>query len=81
MAAARGYPPVPAAAHAEMKLAYHLRQMRERTGRPQHVTIVVNNAVCGGPNGWGTLLPVMLPTGCSMTVHAPNYRRTFTGGA
>jgi len=52
---ARGHPPVSAAAHAEMKLAYHLRQVRERTGQPQHATIVVNNAVCGGPNSCATL--------------------------
>jgi hypothetical protein len=26
------------------------------------------------------LTSVMLPEGCSLTVHAPNYRRTFTGG-
>ncbi|HEX4702803.1 MAG TPA: DddA-like double-stranded DNA deaminase toxin [Pseudonocardiaceae bacterium] len=69
------------ATHAEMKLAYHLRTAAERTGSPHQATIVVNNRVCAGPLGCATLLPVMLPAGCTLTVHAPNYRRTFTGGA
>nr|WP_245589831.1 DddA-like double-stranded DNA deaminase toxin [Amycolatopsis balhimycina] len=30
--------------------------------------------------GCDTLLPVILPKGYSLTVHAPNYRKTFTGG-
>jgi hypothetical protein len=72
--------PVSSSTHAEMKLAYYLRQMHERSGQPQHATIVVNNLVCKGPHSCATLLPVMLPAGCTLTVHAPNYRRTFTGG-
>ncbi|HYS41548.1 MAG TPA: DddA-like double-stranded DNA deaminase toxin, partial [Pseudonocardiaceae bacterium] len=35
---------------------------------------------CRRPAGCGRLLPVMLPDGCSLTVHAPGYRRRFTGG-
>lgn len=68
------------AKHAEMKVAYYLRMVAERSGRPQHATIVVNNRVCIGPFGCATLLPVMLPAGCTLTVYAPSYRRTFTGG-
>jgi nucleic acid/nucleotide deaminase of polymorphic system toxin len=76
-----GYQPLYAADHAEMKLATYLRQRWERTGTPQHATIVQNNEPCFGEVGCGAILPVMLPPGCSLTVHAPNYRRTFTGGA
>jgi hypothetical protein len=67
--------------HAEMKVAARLRAEFERTGQPQHATIVLNNEPCALPKGCATLLPVMLPEGCALTVHAPNYRRTFTGGA
>jgi hypothetical protein len=68
------------AAHAEMKLATRLRIEHARTGRPQHATIVQNNMPCPNKRGCGSLLPLMLPEGCSLTVHAPNYQRTFTGG-
>ncbi|WP_370949243.1 DddA-like double-stranded DNA deaminase toxin [Amycolatopsis sp. cg5] len=34
----------------------------------------------GGLLSCDRLLPVILPAGYSMTVHGPDYRRTFTGG-
>jgi hypothetical protein len=68
------------ARHAEMKLAARLRAEFERTGQPQHATVVLNFEPCKRLQGCAALLPVMLPEGCSLTVHAPNYRRTFTGG-
>jgi hypothetical protein len=68
------------AKHVEMKVAGRLRAEFERTGRPQHATIVQNQEPCRRDRGCAEMLPVMLPEGCSLTVHAPNYRRTFTGG-
>jgi hypothetical protein len=76
-----GYQPLAVADHAEMKIAAYLRQRHEKTGSPQHAAIVQNNEPCFGELGCGELLPVMLPEGCSLTVYAPHYRRTFTGGA
>jgi nucleic acid/nucleotide deaminase of polymorphic system toxin len=76
-----GFPRLAVADHVEMKVAAHLRQIWARTGKAQHATVVVNNRVCAGLMSCADLLPVMLPAGCSLTVHAPNYRRTFTGGA
>lgn len=67
-------------AHAEMKIAARLRAEFERTGQPRHAIVVLNQEPCPGMRGCARLLPVMLPDGCSLTVHAPNYRRTFTGG-
>jgi hypothetical protein len=67
--------------HAEMKVAALLRQQFEATGTPQHATIVQNNEPCYGRLGCPAVLPFMLPAGCTLTVRAPNYRRTFTGGA
>jgi len=66
--------------HAEMKVGAQLRAEFERTGQPQHATVVLNFEPCRERRGCARLLPVMLPEGCSLTVHAPNYRRTFTGG-
>jgi len=63
-----------------MKVGARLRAEYERTGQPQHATIVQNYEPCKFWKGCAALLPVMLPQGCSLTVHAPNYRRTFTGG-
>jgi hypothetical protein len=77
---ALGFPRLAVATHAETKLAAYLRGVRQKTGQPQYATIVVNNQVCGGDLSCAELLPVLLPEGCSLTVHAPNYRRTFTGG-
>jgi hypothetical protein len=76
----RGLGQLYVANHAEMKLAAHLRSEHARTGQPQHATIVINNVPCSGIRGCGRLLPVMLPAGCSLTVHAPGYQRTYTGG-
>jgi nucleic acid/nucleotide deaminase of polymorphic system toxin len=66
--------------HAEMKIAYVLRRAAERTGQTQHASVVINNAVCSGDLSCARLLPAMLPEGSTLTVHAPRYRRTFTGG-
>jgi hypothetical protein len=66
--------------HTEMKVAAKLRAEFERVGQPQHAAVVLNNVPCRRPAGCGNLLPVMLPDGCSLTVHAPDYRRRFTGG-
>ncbi len=62
-------------ADVEQKIA--ARMVRE--GR-KHVDVVLNNRPCRGVFGCDTLLPVILPKGYSLTVHAPNYRKTFTGG-
>jgi hypothetical protein len=62
-------------ADVEQKIA--ARMVRE--GR-KHVDVVLNNRPCRGVFGCDTLLPVILPEGYSLTVHAPNYRKTFTGG-
>ncbi|WP_328448021.1 DddA-like double-stranded DNA deaminase toxin [Amycolatopsis sp. NBC_00438] len=61
--------------HVEQKLA--ARMVAE--GR-NHVDLVLNNRPCRNAFGCDTLLPIMLPSGYSVTIHAPNYRKTFTGG-
>ncbi|HEX5406851.1 MAG TPA: DddA-like double-stranded DNA deaminase toxin [Pseudonocardiaceae bacterium] len=76
-----GFPRLSVESHAEMKLAEYLRQRFEASGRSQHVTVVVNNDVCSGDLSCEELLPLMLPAGCTLTVYAPNDRRTFIGGA
>ncbi|WP_410596271.1 DddA-like double-stranded DNA deaminase toxin [Amycolatopsis sp. lyj-23] len=72
--------PVPAettrVSDVEQKLA--ARMVHE--GR-RHLDVALNNRPCKGPYGCDTLVPVILPEGYSMTVHAPRYRKTFTGGA
>jgi hypothetical protein len=65
-----------AVSHAEQKLA--ARMVRDKIA---HATLVINNRPCRGPSSCDTLLPVMLPAGYSLTVHGPNYRKTFSGGA
>lgn len=65
-----------AVSHAEQKLAAHM--VRDKI---THATLVINNRPCRGPLSCDTLLPILLPAGYSLTVHAPNYRKTFTGGA
>ncbi|CRK60278.1 hypothetical protein [Alloactinosynnema sp. L-07] len=62
-------------AHVEMKAAVRARKLGER-----HTEVVINNVPCRGIYGCDQLLPVLLPEGYSITVHGPNYRRTFTGG-
>jgi hypothetical protein len=63
-------------ADVEQKLAAQMA----REGR-KHLDVSLNNRPCKGPYGCDTLVPVILPEGYSMTVHAPRYRKTFTGGA
>jgi hypothetical protein len=75
-----GYRRLWIADHAEIKLAARMRAQRDATGQRQHATLVINQVPCGGAFGCAEVLPVLLPAGCSLTVHAPNYRRTFTGG-
>jgi hypothetical protein len=67
--------------HAEMKVAACMAQQYDTDHAPQRATLVLNQTPCPGEFGCAELLPVMLPDGCSLTVHAPNYRRTFSGGA
>jgi hypothetical protein len=71
--------PFVVASHAEMKVAARIRFEFARSGQARHVTVVLNNRPCKLRNGCERLLPVMLPDGCSLTVYAPDYRRTFTG--
>jgi hypothetical protein len=47
----------------------------------RHLTVVLNQRPCKGDYGCDELVPVVLPEGYSLTVHAPNYRKRFTGGA
>ncbi|WET78192.1 SCP1.201-like deaminase [Amycolatopsis sp. QT-25] len=63
-------------ADIEQKLA--ARMVSE--GR-KHLDVTLNNRPCKGPYGCDTLVPIILPEGYTMTVHAPKYRKTFTGGA
>ncbi|MFV2008595.1 MULTISPECIES: DddA-like double-stranded DNA deaminase toxin [unclassified Micromonospora] len=60
----------------EMKVAM---QMRDRGIR--HLDIVLNNVPCRGRLGCDGMLPILLPEGSSITVHGPNFRKTYTGGA
>lgn len=68
--------PPTAVADVEQKLAVRMVQ----DGR-QHVDVVINNLPCVGRFGCDALVPVILPAGYSLTVHGPNYRKTYTGGA
>ncbi|WP_436495555.1 DddA-like double-stranded DNA deaminase toxin [Actinokineospora sp. HUAS TT18] len=61
--------------HVEMKLA--VKMIRAGT---KHIDLVINNRPCRGPYSCDSLLPVLLPAGYTITVHGPNYRKTFTGG-
>ncbi|MEU4806356.1 DddA-like double-stranded DNA deaminase toxin [Actinosynnema sp. NPDC023587] len=47
----------------------------------REVTLVLNHRPCRGAMGCDTLLPILLREGYSLTVHGPNYRKRFTGGA
>ncbi|SED85780.1 SCP1.201-like deaminase [Amycolatopsis lurida] len=62
-------------AHAEVKVVVQMVQANQA-----HSEVVVNNRPCPGPLGCDALLPVILPDGSSLTVHGPNYRKTYTGG-
>lgn len=68
--------PPTAVSDVEQKLAVRMVQ----DGR-QHVDVVINNLPCVGRFGCDALVPVILPAGYSLTVHGPNYRKTYTGGA
>lgn len=62
--------------HVEQKLAAHM--VREKI---THATILINNKPCADRLGCEALLPLLLPVGYSLTVHGPNYLRTFIGRA
>ncbi|MDQ3403248.1 MAG: hypothetical protein M3548_07620 [Actinomycetota bacterium] len=61
--------------HVEMKVA--ARMVRQGA---HHTEVAINNLPCTGRFSCDTWLPVILPEGYSLTVHGPNYRKTFTGG-
>lgn len=61
--------------HVETKVAVTMRQKGIR-----HATVVLNNRPCRDRYGCDTVVPVLLPEGSTLTVHAPNYRKTYTGG-
>jgi hypothetical protein len=60
----------------EQKLA--ARMVREQQ---RHLEVVINNRPCPGRWGCDRLLPVILPAGYSLTVHGPNFQKTYTGGS
>lgn len=68
--------PPTAVSDVEQKLAVRMVQDGRR-----HVDVVINNLPCVGRFGCDALVPVILPAGYSLTVHGPNYRKTYTGGA
>lgn len=61
--------------HVETKVAVTMRR-----DRIQHATVVLNHRPCRDRYGCDTVVPVLLPEGSTLTVHAPNYRKTYTGG-
>ncbi len=61
--------------HVEAKLAVTMRRAKIR-----HASVVLNHIPCRLKWGCDNLLPALLPDGYSLTVHGPNYRKTFTGG-
>jgi hypothetical protein len=70
-----GLPPVAVATHVEMKAV-----LRARQAGLIHATLVVNNTPCPGPFGCDRLLPVLLRSGESLTVHWPGgHSRTYSG--
>lgn len=76
---AAGLPPArePASTtHVEMKAA-----VRAIRAGATHTEVVLNN-IPRGPRTFScdALLPIILPEGYSLTVHGPNYRKTYTGG-
>lgn len=60
----------------EQKLA--ARMVREQR---THLDLVINNRPCPGRWGCDRLLPVLLPAGYSLTVHGPDFQKTYTGGS
>lgn len=79
----QGCPRLPARAadDVELKLAALMRDQGKTDPRMRHITVVINNRPCKGDLSCDELIPVILPEGYSLTVHAPNYRKRFTGGA
>ncbi|MGQ0840124.1 DddA-like double-stranded DNA deaminase toxin [Actinokineospora sp.] len=77
-----GCPKLPAttAADVELKLATYMRDRGKDDPAMRHITLIVNNLPCVGPLGCEELVPVVLPDGYTLTVHAPGYEKTFTGG-
>lgn len=61
--------------HVETKVAVRMRRENIR-----HATVVLNHRPCRDRYGCDTVVPVLLPEGSTLTVHAPNYRKTYTGG-
>ena len=80
---ALGCPKLPArtASDVELKLAALMRDRGKMDPAMRHITVVINNRPCKGDFSCDELIPVILPEGYSLTVHAPNYRKRFTGGA
>ncbi|MFT7834918.1 SCP1.201-like deaminase [Saccharothrix sp. BKS2] len=65
------------ASDVEMKLAAYMRNHGVRSA-----TLLINNLPCRGPLGCDELVPVLLPEGCTMTVHGANgFTKTYRGGA
>jgi hypothetical protein len=65
------------ASDVEMKLAAYIRNRGIRSA-----IVVINNTPCPGPYGCDELVPVLLPEGCTLTVHGPNnFTKTYRGGA
>jgi SCP1.201-like deaminase len=72
--------PVPAEPTTTSDVEQKLAARMVREGR-KHLDVTLNNRPCRGVFGCDVLVPVILPEGYSLTVHAPNYKKTFTGGA
>jgi hypothetical protein len=58
-----------------------MRDKGREDPKMRNITVVINHRPCKGRLGCEGLVPVVLPEGYSLTVHAPNYRKRFTGGA
>jgi hypothetical protein len=64
------------ASDVELKLAAYMRNHGIRSA-----TVLINNTPCPGPYGCDALVPVLLPEGCTLTVHgAGNFTKTYRGG-
>jgi hypothetical protein len=68
----------PAARTSDVEQKLAARMVRERR---MSAEVVINNVPCEGPYGCDTLVPIILPSGYTLTVHGPNYKKTFQGGA
>lgn len=73
--------PIIASSDVELKLAALMLEKGSTDPKMRHITLVINNRPCKGRLGCETLLPVLLLEGYSLTVHGPDYRKRFTGGA